>query len=333
MIKNILGFVLLALFCSSAWADVRATVVDVGPGLCVLISDEKSNEHILYDAGHWSNNYCYDFVADNVSTGELKVVIISHSDADHLSNLPKILSRFKAELIIHTGYKRKKDSWIKANHSISVSAKEDGASVINLSTLPLSSLQPDIVVGDMKLTLLFGLGHWDQSNGKLHGSHIRNALSIVVRLEAYGKSILLSGDSVGRRDTSDESFCGYSEKLLVDSGLLLQSDVLIAPHHGANNASSTCFINAVMPKFVVFSAGHRYEHPRETVVRRIKSITSIPDENIFRTDRGDDEGGKEASIQRISGCKDPSGDDDIEILLPEHGDPFLQYTASKDSCE
>ena len=46
-----------------------------------------------------------------------------------------------------------------------------------------------------------------------------------------------------------------------DTGLApMSSFVLIAPHHGADNASSTCFIRAVDPHWVIFPAGHAHEH-------------------------------------------------------------------------
>ncbi|NIQ14291.1 MAG: hypothetical protein GTO02_07775, partial [Candidatus Dadabacteria bacterium] len=48
----------------------------------------------------------------------------------------------------------------------------------------------------------------------------------------------------------------------------LKSDVIIAPHHGADNGSSKCFIEAVDPTYVIFSAGHRHDHPRAVTAQR-----------------------------------------------------------------
>ena len=62
----------------------------------------------------------------------------------------------------------------------------------------------------------------------------------------------------------------------------IDSDVLIAPHHGADNASSTAFILAVSPEYVIFSAGHRYEHARAATATRNLNNGVLPG-NMFRT--------------------------------------------------
>src|SRR5690606_10938877 len=84
------------------------------------------------------------------------------------------------------------------------------------------------------------------------------------------------------------------------------------------NSSSNCFIEAVDPSFVVFSAGSNatYKHPRKTAAERYLA-SGIPKENIFRTDRGDKEGGTEWAHLAMAGCNDPSGDDDVVIWLPK----------------
>ena len=53
----------------------------------------------------------------------------------------------------------------------------------------------------------------------------------------------------------------------------LASTVLIAPHHGSNSSSTTGFINAVKPQYVVYSAGYlnRYKFPRSEVVKRYEN--------------------------------------------------------------
>ncbi len=50
------------------------------------------------------------------------------------------------------------------------------------------------------------------------------------------------------------------------------------------------------------------------------------------TDRGDDEGGFEWAEGRISGCRDRSGDDDVEIVLPHSGPPQVDYRLASSGC-
>ncbi len=54
--------------------------------------------------------------------------------------------------------------------------------------------------------------------------------------------------------------------------------------------------------------------------------------NIFRTDRGDDEGGKEWSEGKIANCKDGRGDDDVEILLKKEGTTSVKYLNQSAGC-
>jgi len=160
-----------------------------------------------------------------------------------------------------------------------------------------------------------------------------NAISVVARLELGGQSILLTGDTVGRLALDPAGTCAYSERSMVDNAARwpLRSDVLIGQHHGADNASSECFIATVKPTYVVFSAGHKgYRHPRNAAVRRFLQANISPD-SLFRTDRGDNEpdapnkpwSEQEWIYGSIKGCKDKPGDDDVEIRMSsEPGKPL-----------
>ncbi|MBA3724856.1 MAG: hypothetical protein H0W86_00015 [Armatimonadetes bacterium] len=74
------------------------------------------------------------------------------------------------------------------------------------------------------------------------------------------------------------------------------------------------FIAAVNPEYVVFSAGHDHNHPRESAANRFLSF-GIPIAKMFRTDLGDDEGLPEWLHGSIPGASDPAGDDDIDITI------------------
>ena len=107
------------------------------------------------------------------------------------------------------------------------------------------------------------------------------------------------------------------------------SDVMLAPHHGGNNGSSSCLIDSVKPTYVIFSAGHQHDHPTRGAAERYL-CHGVKKENIFRTDLGDDESDKEDKewdVGRVSGCKDKRGDDDVEIVLyaKSDKDPKVEY--------
>jgi competence protein ComEC len=154
----------------------------------------------------------------------------------------------------------------------------------------------------------------------------KNAGSIVVRLQYKDKSILFTGDTVGRHIGGPEDTCIAAEKFMLEgaSVIKLDSDVLIAPHHGADNASSPCFIQAVTPEYVVFSAGHKFKHPTSKAAGRYLP-SGVKKENMFRIDRGDDEGVEEWDYGRVPGNVDPAGDDDVDILIRPDGSIVVEY--------
>lgn len=176
-------------------------------------------------------------------------------------------------------------------------------------------------IGDGRVTFIAGWGDgnlaFTQGDPRIPDDAARhNGLSIVMRFEYGGHSVLITGDSLGRRQGDPDTTCAYAERIIFNRArsVPIHSDVLIAGHHGADNASSSCFIQAVSPKYVVFAAGHEYHHPRQAAVIRMTD-NGVALADIFRTDLGDNEGGTEMT-EGAGQCPDPKGDDDVEIRLP-----------------
>ena len=97
----------------------------------------------------------------------------------------------------------------------------------------------------------------------------RNNQSCVLRVEAGGSSILLTGD-IER----------FAENILVEKNV--KADVLLVPHHGSRTSSSAEFIAAVAPRWAVVPAGYRnrFGHPAREVLERYASAR-VP---VLRTD-------------------------------------------------
>jgi hypothetical protein len=158
--------------------------------------------------------------------------------------------------------------------------------------------------------------------------------SIVVRLEYRGKAVLFTGDTVGRHlgDPPDACRAAEAEMVARADKVPVKSDVLIAPHHGADNGSADCFIQAVHPSYVVFSAGHKFQHPRSVTAERYIAH-DIQLDHMLRTDLGDDEGGAEWDYGRQPGMIDRKGDDDVEITVTPEGAVTVQYRHSEKNSE
>ncbi|WP_133469631.1 DNA internalization-related competence protein ComEC/Rec2 [Paraglaciecola marina] len=105
-----------------------------------------------------------------------------------------------------------------------------------------------------------------------------NNSSCVVKISDQTHSVLLPGDI-------DKTI----EYVLVEKyAENLKADILLAPHHGSNTSSSTAFIEAVNPRFVIFSQGfmNRWQFPRKEVIERYQTVflqEQIPLQGIYAT--------------------------------------------------
>jgi beta-lactamase superfamily II metal-dependent hydrolase len=264
---------------------------------------------------------------------EIALLINSHSDSDHLAATDEILNNFKVNRALRTGLENGATTWIVHDDAID---KAEGMGVIHdieLSevTLPHGT---QYKFGEAVVTYLSGF-HKPPSAWGLHGGEFRNGNSIIVRVEYKGNSILFTGDAVGRKELNGSSSppdtpAIATERYLIDNSAArpIASDVLIAPHHGSDGASSQDFIRAVAPRWVIFSAGRGYGHPKQLTANRYTTL-GYSNECLLRTDIGDDESGEgEWFFGRIDNHKDKAGDDPIEITLPDDGDPIVGYVGS-----
>ena len=111
--------------------------------------------------------------------------------------------------------------------------------------------------------VMMSLGDFEGRFYTQQGPHIgrsRNNNSCVLHLTNGDFSLLLAGDIEQR-----------SELALVQSaGSAIRAQVLIAPHHGSKTSSSAAFIEAVSPRWVVYSAGrfNPWGFPAESVKQR-----------------------------------------------------------------
>jgi len=90
----------------------------------------------------------------------------------------------------------------------------------------------------------------------------KNDDSLVMKI-TYGEvDILFTGD-IGKK----------AESRLIASGQDLRSEILKVPHHGSRTSSSAPFLDAVQPRYAIFSLGqgNRYQFPHADVVNRYRA--------------------------------------------------------------
>ncbi|PKO93588.1 MAG: DNA internalization-related competence protein ComEC/Rec2 [Betaproteobacteria bacterium HGW-Betaproteobacteria-1] len=234
-----------------AYGAMHVAVLDVGQGLAVVVSTQHHT--LLYDTGAR-----YSSQSDSGSrlivpylraagVGYLDGLLVSHDDNDHSGGTDSILS----QMVVHQFLSSlpQKNPLTHGQHHTRCQAGQ--------------SWQWDGVRFDM----LFPQADSYQRSGIKD-----NDRSCVLRISSQFGRVLIPGD-IERRSEND----------LLSSEYALQSDVLIAPHHGSKTSSSWSFVEEVNPRAVVFTAGYlnRFGHPHPTVLQRYEDVGS----RIYRSDR------------------------------------------------
>jgi beta-lactamase superfamily II metal-dependent hydrolase len=246
MTRRVAGFIAEAVAIVSSPTNAQAEelylrAVDVGARLCV-VAIAPGDHAMVYDAGR-GTQACLTAVEELVPSGKIDLLILRHSDGDHIGAARAILAANEVKVIIHPGDSRAEDLSRLRNAIATV----PGADLWNMATqpVPIGTLFP---LGLVTITFIAGWSDGDQIRApeekKLDDAMRKNGLSLIVRIEFAGHSVLLSGDTVGRYQYATGTACGYAERIMVehDSQLSLKSDILIGQHHGADNATSYCFI-------------------------------------------------------------------------------------------
>jgi competence protein ComEC len=94
-----------------------------------------------------------------------------------------------------------------------------------------------------------------------------NQASCVLLIEANGERLWLTGDIDSR-----------AEQALLNSGLAMPAQWLLAPHHGSRTSSSAALLAQVKPAAVLISRGahNAFGHPHAEVVARYQAIAAQP---------------------------------------------------------
>ena len=300
--------------------DIR--IVDVGAGHCALIK-LPSDKYVIYDAGSdatQNGNRTLNQIKEYIPAGStIELMVLSHTDADHINGAGQVIRDYNVKKLLWTGYEASMAGGTMTNAYKRVRDNlqlKPATQNINLHELD-SSIVPgnSFSIGDAKFTFLCGFGNPHPDWTGLDRAEKLNGVSIVMKLEFKGNSVLFTGDAVGRhRDDEPEAIMATEDFLVNNAAGFLPSTIIVAPHHGAKNGSSANFVDLVKPEWVIFSSGHQHRHPTKRTAEIYLQYTTAS--KILRTDRGDDEQSPdEWSYGRRSGCKDDYNDDTIQIQL------------------
>ena len=206
-------------------------VWDVGQGLSVLVRTQ--NHALLYDAAaargdfDWGERVVFPALRSQ-GIAQLDELLLSHADNDHAGGAPAIAQRMTVLRVV-SGEVERLPSVLNAEPCVAKSWEWDGVH--------------------------FQRWQW-------HDAPDANAASCVLRVEANGEVIWLTGDI-------DHA----AELALRNSGIDLSARWLVAPHHGSKTSSSGALLGAVNPEYGIVSRGryNHFNHPHPRVVQRYQS--------------------------------------------------------------
>ena len=220
--------------------DNRTMLID--GGVQRKYYDEKKRRLVDYDVGKRVIEPYFDFHGIR----KLDMVVLTHPDIDHGGGLGYILQHFEvgrvigiSEMQLDSQTHRQLHAIVEANdipYSFPYAGKIDLTPTATLNLLhPIDAASTDLMDRD------------------------KNDDSLVIKLTYREVDILFTGD-IGKR----------AESRLIASGQDLRSEVLKVPHHGSRTSSSAPFLDAVQPRYALFSLGQssQYQFPHPDVVAR-----------------------------------------------------------------
>ncbi len=210
--------------------EARVTVLDVGQGLAVVV--ESHRRVLLYDAG---DRFSPTFNGGSAVVlpylrqqgwSHIDLLVVSHDDRDHIGGVAPLL----AEIPALDRVSAVPEALPGARYCEAGERWEWDGVVIELIHPP--------------------------TTGLFRG----NDRSCVLRIEAAGESLLLTGDI--ERAAEEELWKRWPLQIDVDG--------VVVPHHGSGTSSTPQWIDATSPRWAIIPAGYlnRYRLPRAEVVER-----------------------------------------------------------------
>lgn len=229
--------------------------IDVGQGDAILLQ-APTGETLLVDAGprkKAANPLPY---LREVGVERIDHLLISHSHLDHLGGFQRIVKALPIGEFWWAGY----------FHGTKTAGKL--LAKLEEKKIPSRVLKrgDELTLGpDVKITVL----HPPETMRPV--DHDINNFSVVIRVSYGDIDFVLTGDAEIK-----------AERMMLASGLPIESEFLKIGHHGSETATTMAFLKSVKPGFGVISCGrnNKYNHPHDVTLEHLTEAGVA----ILRTD-------------------------------------------------
>ena len=216
--------------------------IDVGQGEAILIRS-PSKEAILIDAGPLSSGYVVMHYLRKLNIKKIDYMIVTHMHQDHAGGLFHFLPQLQVGTIFDNG------ADLSGNDIY-----EEYLMIVRNLEIPRKTLKYGnrLQLADLILDVISPIG-------KISGD--MNEDSIVAQLRYGDVNFLLAADLTKK-----------GEKKLMEEGIDLESHVLKIGHHGACDATSAEFLDAVRPDIAVVTVSkeNRFGYPCKETLELLK---------------------------------------------------------------
>jgi competence protein ComEC len=212
--------------------------VDVGQGDATVIKSGSWTG--LIDGGPSGSEPAIEAALAKLGVRRLSAVVVSHMHADHTGGLAHIVGEWRPRTAYVAGTPTATLAGALRGANTTIVQVRRGAG-LELGAARAEVLSPAGLSGDV------------------------NSDSLVLRLDAGGKSFLFTGDCTGPNEAAVGSICARGPPI----------DVLKVSHHGSRSSTSAVFLAETRPRVAVISVGpNSYGHPTPATVGRLLAAGS-----------------------------------------------------------
>ena len=215
--------------------------IDVGQGDCILIN--QNEDYMLIDAGNNEDGELLVNYFKDLGIKKFNYVIGTHAHEDHIGGLDNIINNFD----IGKFYMPDVITTTKTFEDVLDALLEKN------KAFDTPSIGKEFKLQDLDFKVLY-VGN-DKSD--------LNNTSIVLKMTYKDTTYLFMGDATEK-----------VEKILIDDGVDLKSDVLKVGHHGSQYSTTSNFLKKVSPSYAVIQVGkdNTYDHPKQITLDKLQKL-------------------------------------------------------------